>query len=86
MLAQIDQHPLEQFEGLALVFVQRIALGVGAQIDPLPQMVERQEMVLPGLVEELQQQALLGHAHQLRAVIGRFLRHLAVGRGDDALA
>jgi len=37
MLAQIGQHRLEQFEGLALVFVQRIALAIGAQIDPPPQ-------------------------------------------------
>ena len=54
MLAQIGQHRLEQFEGLALVFVQRIALRIGAQIDPLPQVIERKQMVFPGLVQQLQ--------------------------------
>ena len=44
-----------------------------------------QQVVLPGLVEDLQQQALLGHAHQVGAVIGGLLGHLAVGRGGDAL-
>ena len=71
LLAQIDQHRLEQLERLALVLVERVALRIGAQIDALPQMVELQQVVLPDVVEELQQQALLGHAHQFGAEIGR---------------
>ena len=54
VLAQIGQHRLEQLEGLALVFVERIALRIGTQVDPLPQVIERQEVVFPGLVQQLQ--------------------------------
>ena len=53
---------LEQGERLALVLVQRIALAVAAQMDALAQMVEMQQVLLPQMVEDLQQQALLGHA------------------------
>ena len=63
LLPQIDQHLLEEVKRLALVFVEGVALRVGPQVDALAEMVERQEVVLPGLVEQLQQQALLGHAH-----------------------
>ncbi len=63
LLPQIDKHLLEKVKRLALVFVEGIALRVGPQVDALAEMVERQEVVLPGLVEQLQQQALLGHAH-----------------------
>src|SRR3546814_6492811 len=48
-------------------------------------MVERQQMILPALVEQLQQQALLRHAHDFRAEIRRLLSHLAVGGLHDAL-
>src|SRR5487761_1578640 len=41
LLAQIDQHRLEQAERLAFILVQRIALGIGAQIDALAQVIER---------------------------------------------
>ena len=49
-----EDYRVEQIERFRLVFVERVALGVGAQIDPLAQMVERQEMVFPGLVQQLQ--------------------------------
>src|SRR5262249_4805265 len=62
-LAQMAEHGLEELEGLALVLVQRIALGIGPEIDALAQMVELQEMVLPGLVEQLEEEALLDLAH-----------------------
>jgi hypothetical protein len=50
---------LNRLEGLALVLVQRIALAVGAQADALAQMVEREQVLLPEVVERLQQDALL---------------------------
>src|SRR4029077_8040469 len=65
LVAQMHQHALEQLERLALVFVERVALRVRAQIDPLPQVVEREQVVLPGLVEQLEQQALLDIAHRV---------------------
>ena len=48
---------VEQREALALVFVQRVALAVAAQADDLAQMVERDEMLAPEMVEGLQQDA-----------------------------
>ena len=78
-LAQSLQHLLEQVEGLALVFVERVLLGIGAQPDPLAQVIQTQQVLLPHLVEDLQQQALFDHAHDLGAVVGGLFRHLAVG-------
>ena len=56
---QVGQHALEQVEGLALVLVERVALAVAAQMDALPQMVEVEQMLLPLVVEDLQQDVLL---------------------------
>ena len=51
VLAEALEHVLEQLEGLALVLVERVALAVAAQVDALAQVVERQQVVLPGLVQ-----------------------------------
>ena len=59
VLADRDQHPLEQRERLLLIFVDRLLLGVGAQVDDLAQRVERREMLLPVMVERLEQDLLL---------------------------
>ena len=42
-------------------------------------------MVLPGLVEELQKQALFRHAHELGPIVPNLFRHLALGGGGDPL-
>ena len=39
-LAQAGQHAVEQVEGFALVFVQRVLLGIGTQIDALTQVIQ----------------------------------------------
>ena len=54
-LAQPGDHRLEELEALGLVFVQRVALAIAAQADDLAQMVERDDMLAPELVEGLQQ-------------------------------
>ena len=54
-----DQQPLEQQERLLLIFVDRLLLGVAAQVDDLAQRVERREMLLPVMVERLDQDLLL---------------------------
>ena len=51
--AQVVEHGFEQAERLLLVFVERIALRVGTQVDALAQMVEREQVVFPELVERL---------------------------------
>ena len=58
-LAQARQHGLEQQEAFGLVLVERIALAVGAEADHLPQMLERDEMLAPQVVQRLQQHHLL---------------------------
>ena len=84
-LAQAPQHIFEQHEGFALILVQRIALGVSAQADALAQVIQRQQMVFPKLVENLQQHALFGETHDLRAIF-RFLgRHRRIGGLGNAL-
>ena len=61
------EHRLEELEGLGLVLVQRVALGVAAEADHLAQMVERDQMLAPEMVERLQQHRLLDLAHDLGA-------------------
>ena len=54
-----DQQSLEQQECLLLIFVDRLLLGIAPQVDHLAQRVERREMLLPVLVERLDQDLLL---------------------------
>ena len=50
---------LEQFEGLALVFLLGILLGIAAQVDALAQVVERRQVFAPVRVEALQHDVAL---------------------------
>ena len=84
-LAQAREHVLEQREALALIFVQRVALAVAAQADDLAQMLERDEMLAPEMIQGLQQHRLLDLAHDLRPEIGSLLGGLLVGRAHQAL-
>ena len=70
LFAKPVEKALKHIEGFRAVFVQRVALTIGAQANSLPQMVERQQVVLPGLVENLQQQAFLGEAPQVSTIGG----------------
>src|SRR5579872_2671442 len=40
LLAQARQHLLEDLEGFALIFIERVALRISSEIDPLAQMIE----------------------------------------------
>ena len=53
----LAQQGLEQREGLALVFVERIALAVAAQADILAQMVEIDDVLAPVGVQRLSRTA-----------------------------
>ena len=57
----------EQLERLVLVGDQRLDLGEAAQADPVLQVVHVVEVLLPALVDDLQQQVALDLAHQLLA-------------------
>ena len=50
-LAQARQHVLEQREALALIFVQRVALAIAAQANDLAEMLERDEMLAPQMIQ-----------------------------------
>ena len=77
---------LKQLEGLGLVLVQRIALRHAAPADHLAQMVERDEMLAPEMVEHLQDDLLLDVAHDLGRVALDPLGIGLVGRLVQALA
>ena len=77
---------LEELEGLGLVLVQRVALGVAAEADDAAQVVEGDEVLAPVLVDGLQQHLLLDRAHGLGAVARGLAGHLLVGGGGQALA
>ncbi len=56
-LADAGPHLLERAHAFALVLHLGIDLGIAAQADAGPQVVHRQQVVLPGGVEDLQQHA-----------------------------
>ena len=60
-------HGGEQLVGLLLVFDQRVLLAVGAVADALLQLVHRQQVVLPLVVDDLQHDDALGLAHDVGA-------------------
>ena len=61
-------------------------LAVGAQADALAQMVEVEQVVLPVLVEDLHQHALLDLAHDVGPVLRGLLREHALDGVVQALA
>ena len=58
-MAQICQQRLEQFEGLGLVFIERVALGIAAEADDRAQMVKIDQMLTPQAVQGFQQDLFL---------------------------
>ena len=53
LLAQIRKHGLEQLEALRLVLVERIALAVAAQADDTAQVLHRNQVLAPEMVESV---------------------------------
>ena len=49
--ANAVEQPLEQLEGLALVFLFRVFLRIAAQMDALTQVIERRQVLAPLRVE-----------------------------------
>ena len=58
VLTDRHQQPLEQQERFLLIFVDRLLLGIAPEVDHLAQRVERREMLLPVMVERLDQHLL----------------------------
>ena len=85
VLDAIEQRA-EELERLALVLLLRVLLRVRAQVDALPQVVHRGEVLAPVPVELLQHHGLLEVAHDRRAdrLDLRLVR--ALDGLDDALA
>src|ERR1700685_3064149 len=59
-------HVLEHFEGFFLVLDQRVLLAVAAQADAFLQVVHRQQVVLPLVVDHVEHDHALGGAEQFR--------------------
>src|SRR5262249_9296195 len=54
-------------EAFGLVFVERVALAIASEVDHLPEVLKRDEMLAPEVIECLQQHHLLDLAHRLGA-------------------
>ena len=68
-------------ESFRLILVERIALAVAAEADHLAQMLERDEMLAPQVVQRLQQHHLLDLAHDVSAPnLAAFFAGSLVGR------
>ena len=85
-LAQVGEHGLEQVEALGLVLVERIALAVAAEADHLAQVLQRDQVLAPQVVERLQQHHLLDLPHRLGAELGLLGLGLVVDLLDQPLA
>src|SRR3546814_18916922 len=78
-----SQHALEQREGFLLIFVDRLLLRIGAQEHDLTQRVERREMLLPMMVERLEQDRLFDPLPRLGIDEACFLGGDRVGRSEE---
>ena len=63
-------HQVEGPHAFSLVFHLRIDLGVAAKAHARPQVVHRQEVVLPGVVEDLQEHRPLHPLHLVAGIVG----------------
>ncbi len=68
-LVDAGPHQFEDPHPLALVLHLRIDLRVAAQADAAPQVVHRKEVILPGVVEDLEHDRALHPLHLLAAVV-----------------
>ena len=84
-LADRNEQPLEQQEGLLLIFVDRLLLRIAAQVDDLAERVERRQMLLPMMVEGLDQDLPLDLDPALGLEFGGLGRHRLVGEAAAAV-
>ncbi len=80
LFAHRIQHDVEKIEGLAAVFVQGVALAVAAQMDALTQLVQREQMVLPRLIQNAEKGGFFGARHVVEAHHGRLGGHFLFRR------
>jgi len=60
-------HVLEQREGFLLILDQRIFLAVAAQPDTFLEVIHRQQVIFPLVVDDIEHHHALGFAHVVRA-------------------
>ena len=65
-LAQVVEQRCEELEGLRLVFLQRIALGIAAEADDGAQMVEVDDVLAPEMIERLHDDRAFDIMHDAR--------------------
>ena len=85
ILADIVEHPLEQRKRLVLIFVDWRLLRIGAQVDDLAQRIERRQMLLPVMVQILEQDRLLDAGPGVGLQFLRLGLDHRIGLGRDAL-
>src|SRR5437773_563579 len=78
-------HVLEEVERFLLVLGERVPLAVAPEPDPLLQVVDGQEMVLPLRVHDHQHLVALEGAHEVRAELALALRVSLADRRADQL-
>src|SRR4051794_15128630 len=79
-------HHLEQVEALLLVLLERIALAVAAQADAFLQVVEGEEVVLPGHVHRVEHDGALEAADDLLGVAALLLDVALLDRLPEGIA
>ena len=85
VFAHILQHAFEQGEGFALIFVDRRLLGIGAQVDDRTQRIQRGQMLLPVMIERLQQEAFFDADPGFGRQFGGLGGHQRIGLFDQAI-
>src|SRR4051812_20499154 len=78
-------HLLEDLERLLLVLDERIALAVAAQADAFLEVIDIQKVILPELIDDLQEDVLLVQAHHLRTDRRFLLLVTVIDRLDHAV-
>ncbi len=72
------QHAFKQGETLGLVFVQRVALRITPETNNRAQVFQRQKVLAPFFVDDLQEDLFLDVAHPLGTEVDRLLGHRLV--------
>ena len=79
------KHSFKKLEGFGLVFIQRVALAKGAQINALTQVVKIEQMFFPVLIEHLQKNHFFNTAPDFRRRVHCLFRHFLVGGINQAI-
>ena len=83
ILADDDEHAFEQRKGFRLIFIERRLLRIGTQVDDLAQRIKRRQMLLPVMIERLEQEVLFDLHPGFGRYAGGLFGHRGIGGGDQ---